>query len=223
MAYGLTSCSGHQIRYFDNPFSEYGIKTVHIRPIENNSHYPFIGHSLTVAILELYRRYDNLEVKISDDLNADAIVIGVVSQVNRKRIGSMLSQSTSDFYTENNSGISNSIGDRDDFVVKQTGYIDLNLKLMMIQRPTEADIDYAIHSRSDKSIPQATYIFKEDFELDSIVNFSIRETHNESKVYDQDLGGVVNYTNSKYNLDRTIDGLVDRFSVILEKRVFNVF
>lgn len=218
-----SSCAGRRVRYFTSPFSEYGIKTVHIRPIENNSHYPLIGNSLTASIYELFRKYDGLEVKITYDLNADAIVVSRLSQSHRKYIDSLLSQSSSDFYTENDKSISNSIGERDDFVVKQTGIIDLDLKLSMLLKPTQEDIQYALKSSNKNSVPTVRYVFSEHFDLTSSVSYSIRGTHNSNKSYDVDLGGVVNYTNSKYNTNKAIENIVLNFSESLKNRVFNVF
>lgn len=211
------------MRKFENPFEVYGIKSINIRPIENNTNFPLVGNYYTTALADLFRPYKGLKVRISNDLNADAIIVGQINGTHRKLMESLLAESTADFYTEDYGEVSSSIGDRDDFIINQGAQVKFNVSVKMIQRPTEQDIEYALKSKSKKSIPTSRYIFSEAFEMSTSVNYTVKRTHDDNGNYDTDLGGVVNYTNSKADLDDSLKTMASAFSNIIKNGVIRVF
>lgn len=134
--FGLCSCAGYRFQEKENPFAQYGVKSITIPMFYNKSNLSNVSAPMTREMYQMLSTFSGLELK-SGKNNADAVLIGIVdspSQVKESREASNLrsaKNAAEDALGEN----------REDFYIPATTNVRANLRLILLKNPSEKEIE----------------------------------------------------------------------------------
>lgn len=133
----LAGCSGYHFNTNNNPLIGYDIKSISVPMFINRSVIPQLVAPLTREMTLALSDYSGLKVLSGEQDVADAILIGIIES--KDHYGEVV-KTTQTLFTEGE--IKNSIGNRSPFYYPvQTSY-SLNLRLILIKRPTKEEIAF---------------------------------------------------------------------------------
>lgn len=156
----LTSCSGYHFNTNNNPLIGYDIKSIAVPMFINRSVLPQLAAPLTREISLALNDYSGLKVRSGDDESVDAILIGIVESKDHYNEVVVTTQS---LFTEKE--IQSSIGNRSPFYYPiQTSY-NLNLRLILIKRPTKEELAFFIKDISRGALVHPKVVLEDNITL----------------------------------------------------------
>lgn len=163
----LSGCANYRLTNTSNPFEQYGIKSLHIPMFYNHSSLPNVSNVFTTNIINTLTGFEDLKLGKSAS-EADAVLIGIV--LSEKKLNDVDEpigkRSVKNTYKD-------ALGaNRDDFNLPTSSHLKLNLRIIVIKRPSLAELKflqtkYGQHASSNKIIfnevitTSSTYLLKE--------------------------------------------------------------
>ena len=208
----LTSCAGYRVKTMENPFAQYGIKSISIPMFVNHSVFPQVSSLFTKEIIMSLEGHKDLEVFSGDHFDeTDAVLIGVVTSnqyLKKAKSSSSYSFTSGDLRT--------SIGDRQPFYLPYETELGLTLRLILIKKPTPEEIELLTKVYPQRFVsPQI--IFNEDFSL----SYTYRRAINAN--LDNDDAGIVNQTKNKGSMQKALQAMAKNSSSQFKELIINAF
>jgi hypothetical protein len=137
----LFGCTGYHFNNATNPLIGYDIRSVSVPMFVNQSVMPQMAGLMTKEIVLSLKDFSGLKVINGDQSDSDAVLLGIVESGNHY---SEVIQTTSTAYTntDTNKNIKKSIGNRQDFYYPATTAYTMQLRVILIKRPTKDEIDF---------------------------------------------------------------------------------
>ena len=203
----LFSCAGYRFQQKDNPFKQYGIKSIAVPMFYNQSTLPNITSYFTKEIYNMISDFDGL--KIVNARRADAVLVGIIESEDRL-IDTIVPGSPR--------SVENLIEDdlestRGEFYVPSSSDVRLRLKLIVIKAPTEEEIKFLRSKKSSKAFLSSKIIFKEEIALSR--SFTREIFGKESKV--------INHSQNKGALKKTIVALSKEAAETFKEMILYAF
>lgn len=131
----LSGCAGYHFNTSNNPLIGYDIKTISVPMFINRSVIPQLAAPMTREITLALNEYSGLKV-MSNSEESDAVLIGIIESSDHYNTVVKTSQT---LFTEGD--VQKSIGNRTSFYYPvQTSY-QLQLRLILIKRPSKEEIE----------------------------------------------------------------------------------
>jgi hypothetical protein len=131
----LASCAGYHFNTSNNPLIGYDIRSVAVPMFINQSVIPDLAASMTKEITFVLNDYPGLRIYSGNDEKADAVLIGIIQSKNHYN---EVVTTTQSLFTDDH--VKASVGNRNPFYYPvRTAYV-LNLKVILIKRPTPEEI-----------------------------------------------------------------------------------
>jgi len=208
----FTSCAGYHLERTTNPFEQYNIKSVAVPMFINHSSIPHISALFTKEVFALLSKYRDLKVVSGNNLKHDAILIGVITSAERRKDLFKV-----DSTTFSDGAVKDSLGDRNPLYLPQNIKYNIGMRLVLIKNPHKKDLELLGSSLGPYIPKNERIIFNEQISLDKTYS---------RKIFDNltpDNGGVVNFTNSFGNFEKSLEDLAVEASRKIELEVFNAF
>lgn len=168
-----TSCAGYSMQSRTNPFSQYGIRTIHIPMFYNQSSLANVGSVFTKEVTKVLSGFKNLKLSQGYN-NSDAVLIGIVtsSKKLREAVRTKSSNRVVNIFGED------AIGDkRQDFQIPSRNSIDLALRIIVIKHPSESEIKF-LQSSLGQKVKNSKIIFNEV--ISATEDYTLKELEPES-------------------------------------------
>ena len=164
----LVSCAGYRFTKNSNPLSQYGIESLSIPMFYNYSSLPQVSHSFTRETYKLISNFSGLKVMSGYSRDSDAVLVGIIKS--DKKLSKVL-KTTDSRVAQTKAGTS--IGNtREDFYIPGITRVDLMVQVIIIKKPSEAELALLRSELGDKAPLSSKVIFNETFNVND--NF-IRE------------------------------------------------
>lgn len=152
----VASCADYRYQKQDNPFSQYGIKTLSIPMFYNQSNFNNISPVFTKEIYKILSGFKGLELR-SGKKNADATLIGIVGSA------SSLKDSRSGANPRAAKSIlgENFANNRNDFAIPSTNNLAVSLKIIVMKHPTEEEIKLLSSDLGNAQVINSKIIFND--------------------------------------------------------------
>lgn len=190
----LTACSGYRFVENDNPLAIHGIRSVSVPMFVNKSALPNIGATVSKEIVLLLSSYPGLKVTVGENLNSDAILVGII---NSSQHLSELLITTDRKFTSGD--LKTSIGGRQEFYVPIGTSVTMQVRFVLIKNPNAQDLEMAKGDLS-KFMPIHPNVL-----MDQTMNMTTSFTRVVGNTVDADSPGLVNLTKNKAILDRALE------------------
>lgn len=158
-------CAGYRFQSKNNPFAQYGIKSISVPMFYNKSNFADVTGPFTKEIYKTLLEFKNLKLSTTPE-NADAVLIGIVESRAKKKESIIVRnrrRAEAVFGTD-------SLGDeRQDFLVPSVNQIGLRLRIIVIKHPTPTEIKF-FQTQFSKNAISSKVIFNETFALNRSYN-----------------------------------------------------
>lgn len=146
--YFLTACAGYTYRDKENPFMQFGIRSISVPMFYNHSSFANVEGVFTKEILNTMLGYKSLILK-SGKQPADAVLIGIVSSPDRRK-----DAATPNIFSSVKNIYGNNVfeGRRDDLYVPTQNTMQLSLRIIVIKQPTKEEIVFLSTKLGEKAI-----------------------------------------------------------------------
>lgn len=188
MALFLSACAGYRPTLRNNPLEVYGIRSISIPQFANHSIIPGISGPMTAKFHEMMSSFGDLRVISGENLQADAIMLGIVST---KQHYLQTFRKAGTVYVDSTAELKESIGSRGGFYAPSRINYQVSLRIIIIRNPTTEELYLARSSLGENLIPGPKVIINEVIALNSDFSTSLLPNRN------LDEGGLTNFTNSK--------------------------
>ena len=209
----LAACAGYSLRKNTNPLEGDGINSVSIPMFINHSNFAGASSIFTKAFFDLFQEFPGLEVYSGESSRADALLLGIIQTP--KRNNEVFDRGSTRFTDTN---LSPSLGDRPHFLVPDSTIYRVNVRLVLIKNPTLGELELL---RSPQIGPQLTQgpkiIFNRTLEHSATFQHRIEETSRE------DSPGIVNFTNTRYFFQKSLEGSAQDMAHNFKELVLNAF
>ena len=137
----LSGCAGYHFNNANNPLIGYDIRSISVPMFVNRSVLPQMAGVMTKEIVLALKDFSGLRVVNGDDNDSDGVLIGIVESNDHY---DEVVQTTATTYTDTptNQNIKQSIGRRQDFYYPNTTSYNLQLKVILVKRPSKEDIEF---------------------------------------------------------------------------------
>ncbi len=208
----LSSCSGYNFHYQENPFASHGIKTVAIPAFLNKSLVPNISALMTERISTVFSQETPIKIYSGNSDRADATLIGIITSSDRRN----------DFYKTDTTTLigkefSPELSKRREFYAPSVTSYELTLSLILIKRPTQEDLKL-IDSDYRKYLDKHPRVI---FSTSQTLSGSYTRVLNPSD--SPDGGGAVNSTKNKEVFNKSLDSLATDAATNFKETVLNAF
>ena len=208
----LTSCTGYRLRYNDNPFAQYGIKSVSIPMFLNQTTLAGVSGPMTREIFLQLSNFNKLKVYSGNFNQADAMLVGIIKSP--RTLWETVRPVQSDTF---GAFAPNSRGKRSDFYITTVSNLKLRLQLVLIKRPTAEELEFIKTSMGDK-MKSPKILFNKTLAIDKNFNREIFDY----KVNLSD-GQVVNMTQNLGAQKRAIKSLAKIAALSFKEVVLDAF
>ena len=210
----LIGCSGYRFRSNNNPFREYGIKTIAVPMFLNRSIYPNLNTKLTREVRRMLSQYNDLKVVFGDGKNADAVLVGVLRSSDHHK----------DAYKVNSTKfttglLKDSIGGRNQFYVPISTLYQFSVQMVLIKRPTKEELDLVKSQVGPFIKNHPKFIFNESLNITKTFSHIVADNNNQ----DPDNGGVVNSTKNRAIFERSLEEVAEDFSTTFREVIIYAF
>ncbi len=211
----VTGCAGYRFKDSSNPLAHYKISTVAVPYFLNQSTLPGVSASFTQEVVAMLSQFTDLRLKTGAGKKEEAVLLGIIdSPKNQVGTGGTL-ETTSHRLSSDVAG--NSTQGRTGFFVPFTTTVRLNLRLVLIKRPSAEEIEL-LTSHLGKDIPSNPKIlFNETLSLEE--GF-VRELSDQSSTSD---AGVVNSTQNRGNMEKAIKRMASRAAQSFKELILYAF
>jgi hypothetical protein len=197
----LVSCSGYRLRQKDNPLAQYGIQSVSIPMFLNRTGLPRVSGSFTREMIALMSGFKDLKVSSGDSVKNNAVLLGTVFSAEKSE---ELNATVTRVFTDSYDDVKSSIGNRFPFYLPRRSKVSFNVHLVLIKNPTRNEIDLARSSLGKQLVKGPKIIFNEVMAVSGAYTRELRGNVSSGNNSREDMGGVVNYTQNKASLERSV-------------------
>jgi hypothetical protein len=154
----LVGCSGYRFTQQDNPLSQYGIRSLSIPMFYNYSNLPEPSPDFTRETYKILNGFPGLKIVSGYSKKTDAVLIGVIRSPEQ-----MIETHIPSNIRSAKTRASTSIGsERQNFYVPGTNSINLGVQLIVIKRPTEAELEL-LRSPMGAQVPKSSKVIFNEF------------------------------------------------------------
>lgn len=156
----LLSCAGYKFRDKENPFMQFGIRSISVPMFYNHSSFANVEGVFTKEIFNTMLDYKGLTIK-SGQKNTDAVLIGIVESATRRK-----DSVTPNIYSSVKNVYGGDVfkGKRDDLYISSQNQINLRLRIIVIKQPTKEEIIFLSTKIGEKALG-SKIIFNETIAL----------------------------------------------------------
>ncbi len=209
----VSGCAGYNFVGAKNPFASYGVNSITVPMFVNHSAITGVSGAMTKEIRLRLQRYSGLDVRSGENEDTDAVLVGIINSADSRY--QVFTPSARKF-TE--SELADSLGSRSQFYVPTSSEYKLSLRLVLIKRPSAADIDFLSTGQFSPLISRhPRVIFSQTLDLTG--GFTRYLEGNLSV----DSAGVVNYTKTQGVFDSSLLSLAKSAADQFETVVIHVF
>ena len=148
----ISSCAGYKYRDKENPFMQFGIKSISVPMFYNHSNFANVEGVFTKEIYNTMLDYKGLKL-LSGQKNTDAVLVGIIETRDRRRdtvlpnaILSMENVYGNDVFSEDGAK------KRDDVFLSTSNQITMTLRIIVIKQPTKEEIVFLSKKIGEKAI-----------------------------------------------------------------------
>ena len=204
----LNSCAGYRFSQKRNPLKSFGIERLSLPMFINYSLYPRLNTYLTKEMYQLLNSYSDLTVKNGENLESDAILIGIVESADQT---SQAFRVTSRKFTTGD--LEDSIGKRPPFFIPTGVRFDARIRIFIIKNPTLKILSLTRSELKDFVGRSPQVVVSETLDLRGSYSQVVASTET------VDNAGVVNYTKNKANFERALrrasESLIQNFREVV--------
>lgn len=144
----LTACAGYTYRDKENPFMQFGVRSLSVPMFFNHSTFTNVEGIFTKEIYNTMLGYKGLTLKSGKE-DADAVLIGIVTSQTKKKdaVVPNIYSSVKNIYGENVFQ-----GRRDDLYVPTQNTMQMRLRIIVIKQPTQEEIVFLSTKLGEKAI-----------------------------------------------------------------------
>lgn len=156
----IASCADYRYQKLDNPFSQYGVKSLSIPMFYNQSNFANITPVFTTEIYKMLSGFKGLKVQGGKN-STDAVLIGIIESKDFRKDSRVASnpRSVKNIAPED-------IGDsRGDFYIPSTNTLSYSLRLIVMKHPTKEEIDFLKSGLGKENLISSKIIFNETIPL----------------------------------------------------------
>lgn len=135
MLLAFSSCADYRFQQQDNPFAQYGIKSLNIPIFYNHSNFPNLASPFTREIFRMLSGFKGLKIK-SGKRTADATLIGIVTSEDSV----LASRTSGNLRSVKNIYGQDYLSKRNDFYVPIQSAVGLKLRIIVMKHPTDEEI-----------------------------------------------------------------------------------
>jgi hypothetical protein len=164
----LTSCAGYRYRNKENPFIQFGIRTLSVPMFYNHSSLHNVSGVFTKEIFNTMINYKGLELR-SGNAPADAVLIGIVESapklnetVSSEAFKSVINSYGEDVFNEK----------RKNFNLPSVNRVSLSVRIIVIKQPSKEEIQF-LKTSYGKGVISSKIIFNEVISLSG--NYNLKE------------------------------------------------
>lgn len=213
VAFLLGSCGGYHFVGPKNPFAQYGVKSVAVPMFVNQSVISGVGAPMTREIRLLLQKYNGLEVVSGESKTTDAVLVGVITSGESRY--QVFEKRTTKFTS---SELAESLGERNQFYVPTNINYRLALRLVLIKRPSAADLEFLSQGLFSPLISRHPQVV-----MSETLNLSSGFTRYLEGNLNVDDAGVVNYTKTQGVFESNLQKLAKSAAASFETVVIHVF
>lgn len=209
----LTSCAGYSFKDVENPLAQFGINSISIPVFINNSSLSGMTGPFTKEMALLFSKYPKLKVYNYENKKSDAILIGIINSPPKKRDAII---NGNKIYPAGE--LADSFGDRNLFYLPLDSTYSVVVQFILIKGPSERELNFILDNK--ELLAQAKtpkIIINETFSLTQSYAHTLYGNQN------PDMGGVVNFTNTRGHYHKSILDLAESVATRFEQEVLNAF
>lgn len=132
----LFSCAGYRFQEKENPFAQYGVKSITIPMFYNKSNLSNISAPMTKEMYHMLSTFSGLHIK-SGNNDADAVLIGIVDAPSQAKE----SREATNLRSAKNTAEEALGENREDFYIPSTTNVRASLRLILLKNPSEKEIE----------------------------------------------------------------------------------
>lgn len=208
----LQGCSGYHVNKRSNPFAGYGIKHITIPMFYNRSNIPAVAAPFTKEFSSVISTFPDIRVSAGNHKMADAVMIGVIDS--SQYINDTIVNTSTLFLTGD---LAKSIENRNPFYIATTSTYALSLRVFIIRRPTQQEIEVISGNLGDYIKAHSKIVFDETYQLTGSVQRVLEGSQT------SDSGGVVNFTRNLEVSKKSIRALAKSTANNFREVVLNAF
>lgn len=211
----LQSCAGYHFITNNNPLIGYDIKSIAVPMFVNRSVIPELAAPLTKEITMALNDYSGLRVYNGNNEAADAVLIGVVDS---EDFYNEVVTTTQTLFTDNDSAIKNSIGQRSPFYYPVESSYRFKLKLYLIKRPTAEELSLLQSAELGKFVKlNPKVVLTDEIDLSGTFSRTIAETSGPHSA------GKVNFVKNKGIFEKSVQETAMYAAKTFKQVVLNAF
>jgi hypothetical protein len=158
----MSSCADYRYQDLDNPFSQYGIKSLTVPMFYNQTSFANVSAPFTREVFRMLSGFKGLRLE-SGKSNTDATLIGIVTSADSLKIAR---RSTNSRGVKSILG-ENSLPDRNDFFVPSVNSLQMSLQIIVMKHPTDEEIKFLKSGLGNGTMISSKIIFTETVPLNS--------------------------------------------------------
>jgi hypothetical protein len=165
------SCAGYSFKEKNNPFSQYGIKTLSVPMFYNHSNFSNLSGVFTQKIFHTLTDFKELKL-YSGAQATDAILIGIIESPEKMKDAVVTESRTnsSNIYEEDVLGTN-----REEFLIPNVNSLRLKLRIIVVKHPTLEEIKFLQSKLGEKAL-SSKIIFNEVIDLKTNYTFTELES-----------------------------------------------
>jgi hypothetical protein len=185
LLFTITSCAGYRFQNKNNPFKQYGIKSLSIPMFYNQSALSNISGVFTKEIYRMVSGFDGLQVT-GGKAKTDATLIGILESSGR--IIDVLVPSAP--RNVENIATDEVAGSRKEFYIPSASTVNLSLRVIVIKDPTKEEIEFLRSKASKKTFESSKIIFSESIRLSNTFTREVFDGNNNAVIHSQNRGSL---------------------------------
>lgn len=151
-----SSCADYRFQDQDNPFSQYGIKSLTIPTFYNHTSFANVSAPFTKEVFRMLSGFRGLRLE-SGKKNTDATLIGVLLSPDSLRDA----RQTGDLRAVKGIFGSDFVPDRNDFYIPATNTLNMRLRIIVMKHPTDEEIKFLKSGLGQARMISSKIIFTE--------------------------------------------------------------
>lgn len=209
LCFWLTSCAGYRFSQQDNPLSQYGIQSISMPTFYNYSALPHVGAEFSREVYEMMMSFPSLKVKSGFNNSTDAVLIGIVKSPEKLRDTTKVQN-----LRVAQGSAPNAIGtQRKEFYIPGTTGVQLYLQVILIKRPSEAELELLRSSLGELAQTNDRVIFNETIPITASYN---------REVFDDEAVSVVG-TQNKGALQKSVKNMAEQAAQSVKEMIMYAF
>ena len=181
----FSSCAGYRFQHRDNPFKQYGIKSVSVPMFYNQTPLANVSGVFTKEIFKMLTTFDNLKV-VGGNKKSDATIIGIIQSEGRV-IDTIIPSAPRSIRNIDDKDLTNS---RSEFYIPSASTVQIVLRIIVIKDPTVQEIEFLKSDMSKQDFVSSKIIFSELVPLSSAFTREVVTGKNGEVIHTQNSGAL---------------------------------